>query len=324
MVKYLLVTIREANNMAKLQVQSFAKIPNEYVSVERSRGLSMLEERLVYMLINTMQKRYESTKKLPQLDYEFIATGKISFDDFINTMQIGAKDDKLIYQSLKDLFDYSLAVHTTDETRFIHLFNDMIIKHKAREIKYKFGEVFIEYFTGICRDYFQLSINEVIGLNSTHAIRIYQILKTKLHMDKKEHIYQLQELKQILNIDKKYTLYSNFKQFVLEMAKQQINTSEASEFHIDYKEIKTGKAVTSIEFAILPKVQNYYVETNQIAGYKLDQLNKQVKLWLKDDDLVVKHIAGKIQEELKHKKPSRAAIGAYLGTIEAIKGKIKK
>ena len=310
--------------MAKLQIQSFAKVPNEYVSVERSRSLSMLEERLVYMLINSMQKRYESTKKLSQLDYEFIATGKISFDDFTNTMQIGAKDDKLIYQSLRDLFDFSLAVRNNSKVRFIHLFGDMIVDDESKTIDYKFGDVFIEYFTGICRDYFKLSINEVIGLNSTHAIRIYQILKSKLNMDKTEHIYSITDLKKMLNVVDKYNRYNNLKQFVLDIAKQQINNSSASEFHIDYKEIKTGKAVTAIEFAILPKVQNYYVETNQIAGYRLDQLNKQVKEWLKDDDIVVKHIAGKIQEELKYKKPSKAAIEAYLGTIEAMKGMVKK
>jgi plasmid replication initiation protein len=239
-------------------------------------------------------------------------------------MQIGAKDDKLIYQSLKDLFDFSLAVRNNSKVRFIHLFGDMVVDDEAGKIDYKFGEVFIEYFTGICRDYFQLSINEVIGLNSTHAIRIYQILKSKINMDKKEHIYPLQELKKILNIEDKYPRYNNLKISVLELSMQQINTSEASEFHIDYKEIKTGKAVTSIEFTILPKIQNYYVETNQIAGYRLDQLSKQVKKWLNDKELIVKHIAGKIQEELKYKKPSKAAIEAYLGTIEAMKGMVKK
>ena len=132
--------------MAKLKVQSFARIPNEYVSVERSRGLSLLEEKLVYMLINAMQKRWESTKKLEQIDYDFIASGVISFDEFSTTMQIGAKDDKIIYQSLKDLFDYSLAVHQNNDTRFIHLFGDMIIKHETKKIKYKLGEVFVEYY----------------------------------------------------------------------------------------------------------------------------------------------------------------------------------
>lgn len=306
--------------MAKLKVQSFAKIPNEYVSVERSRGLSLLEEKLVYMLINAMQKRWESTKHLEQFDYEFIASGVISFDEFSTTMQIGAKDDKIIYQSLKDLFDYSLAVHQNNDTRFIHLFGDMIIKHETRQIKYKLGEVFVEYFTGICRDYFKLSVEEVIGLNSTHAIRIYQLLKTKQNMDKREFEYSIAEIKQQLNIDKKYSRYNDLKVRVLELTKTQINSSDASQFNIDYEEIKTGKAVTSIKFHILPKGKNYYQENNLIAGYKLDQINKNCNKWKKehDENDVVYILSDKILNELKSKNPSRVVVANWLDTIHTI------
>lgn len=306
--------------MAKLKVQSFARIPNEYVSVERSRGLSLLEEKLVYMLINSMQKRWEDTKKLEQVDYDFIANGVISFDEFSTTMQIGAKDDKIIYKSLKDLFDYSLAVHQNKETRFIHLFGDMIIKHETKQIKYKLGEVFVEYFTGVCRDYFKLSVEEVIGLNSTHAIRIYQLLKTKQNMDKKEFDYSVEEIKKQLNIEKKYTRYNDFKKGVMELSKSQINSSEASQFNIDYEEIKTGKAVTAIKFHILPKGKNYYQENNLIAGYKLDQITKHCNKWKKEHDKndVVYILADKILAELKTKKPSRVAIANWLDTISTI------
>ena len=307
--------------MAKLITQSFAKIPNEYVSVERSRSLSLLEEKLVYMLINAMQKRWESTKHLtPQADYNYICQDEISIDDFTRTMQIGVKDDKLIYQSLKNLFDYSLAVHTEDETQFVHLFGDMKINRKTRQIKYAFSFTFIEYFIGICRDYFMLSVNEVIGLNSTHAIRIYQILKTKHNMDKKQFEYGIEEIKKQLNIEKKYKLYGHLKSAVLEIAKTQINSSEASQFNIDYEEIKTGKVVTSIKFHILAKGKNYYQENNLIAGYKLDQITTHCHKWKKEYDKndVVHILADKILNELKTKNPSRVVVADWLDTISVI------
>ena len=307
--------------MAKLITQSFAKIPNEYVSVERSRSLSLLEEKLVYMLINAMQKRWENTKYLaPHADYNYIAQDEISINDFTTTMEIGIKDDKLIYQSLKNLFDYSLAVHTEDETQFVHLFGDMKINRKTKQIKYCFSFTFIEYFIGICRDYFMLSVNEVIGLNSTHAIRIYQLLKTKQNMDKKKFEYSIDEIKKQLNIENKYKHYTHLKQRVLELAKTQINGSEASQFNIDYEEIKTGKAVTSIVFHLLPKSKNYYQENNLIAGYKLDQISKYCQKWKKEygKHEVVHILADKILAELKHKNPSRATIGNALDTIHVI------
>lgn len=306
--------------MAKLKVQSFAKIPNDYVSVERSRGLSLLEEKLSYMLINAMQKRWEGTKKLEQIDYDFIANGIISFDDFITTMQIGSVNRKEISASLKDLLLFAIGIRTSTKDNFLTMFKQFVADYETNEISYKFNDVFVEYFTGVCRDYFMLSVNEVIGLNSTHAIRIYQLLKTKQNMDKKELAYSITEIKNLLNIDKKYSRYNNFKQFVLDASKSQINTSEASQFNIDYEEIKTGKAITSIKFHILPKGKNYYQENNLIAGYKLDQITKHCNKWKKEHDKndVAYILADKILTELKTKKPSRVAIANWLDTISII------
>jgi plasmid replication initiation protein len=272
------------------------------------------------MLINIMQKRWESTKKLDKLDYDFIASGVISFDDYRNTMQIASKDNKELILAIKELFNFTLCIEDNNVLKFMHLFTHFDVDKSKCLIKFKFSERFLEYFTGICRDYFQLSIEEVIGLNSTHAIRIYQLLKTKQNMDKKEFIYTLDEIKKQLNIDKKYKLYGHLKSAVLELAKTQINSSEASHFNIDYEEIKTGKAVTSIKFHILPKGKNYYQENNLIAGYKLDQIAKYCNNWKKEysKNDVVYILSEKILAELKNKKHSRAAIANWLDTIATI------
>ena len=306
--------------MAKLKVQSFAKLPNDYVSVERSRGLSLLEEKLSYMLINSMQKRWESTKKLEHIDYNFIANGAITFDEFIMTMQIGSVNRKEIGESLKDLLLFALAIKTSTKDRFLTMFKEFIADYETNTIEYKFNDSFVEYFTGVCRDYFMLSVNEVIGLNSTHAIRIYQLLKTKQNMDKKEFEYSINEIKKLLNIEKKYTRYNDLKVRVLELSKSQINASEASQFNIDYEEVKTGKAVTSIKFHILPKGKNYYQEHNLIAGYKLDQISKHCQKWKKEYDKndVVYILSDKILNELKQKNPSRVVVANWLDTIHTI------
>ncbi len=306
--------------MAKLKIQSFAKVPNGYVNIERSRGLSLLEEKLSYMLINLMQKRWEGTKKLEQIDYTFIANGVISFDEFINTMQIGSVNRKEIGESLKDLLLFAIGIKTDTKDKFLTMFKEFTADYETNLIGYKFNDSFVEYFTGICRDYFMLSVNEVIGLNSTHAIRIYQLLKAKQNMDKKEFEYSIKEIKKQLNIERKYDRYNNFKQFVLEMSKTQINGSEASQFNIDYREIKTGKAVTAIKFYILPKGKNYYQENSLVAGYKLDQITKYCNKWRKEYDVtdVVYILADKILAEMKHKNPNRNVIANYLDTIHTI------
>ena len=316
-----MVTLKKiGGNMAKLKIQSFAKFPNDYVSVERSRGLSLLEEKISYMLINIMQKRWEDCNRLDQIDYDFIANGVISFDNFISTMQIGSVNRKDIGESLKDLLLFAIGIRTKTKDNFLTMFKSFIADYETNLISYKFNDCFVEYFTGICRDYFKLSIEEVIGLHSTHAIRIYQLLKTKQNMDKKEFEYSLVELKKQLNLEKKYAKYSHFKAKVLALSKEQINTSNASQFNIDYEGIKTGKAVISIKFHILPKGMNYYQKNNLIADYKLDQImkycNKLKKEFDKND--VVYILSEKILIELTYKQPSRFIIKNWLDTIETI------
>ena len=304
--------------MAKLKVQSFAKIPNEYVSITRSRALSMLEEKFVYMMINAMQKRMEEIKNCKEVDYEYIATGKIQIDEFVEVMQIGSTNRKEILLSIKDLILYSLIISTDETDRLMTMFSEFYIEDfGSRTIHYRFNDAFIKYFTGVCRDFFKLSIEEVIGLNSSHAIRIYQLLKTKQNMDKKEFEYSINEIKKQLNIEKKYDRYNNFKQFVLETSKTQINNSEASQFNIDYEEIKTGRAVTSIQFTILPKVKNYYKENNLLPNYQQDQIKKSCLANLKKykPNDVVFILSQKVIEELKNKKPSLAVVRNYWDTI---------
>ena len=307
--------------MAKLQVQSFTKVPNKYVTIERSRGLSLLEEKLVYMLINAMQKRWENTKKLDSLtDFEYLSSGVITFNEFTETMQIGIKDKKLIHESVKNLLNYTLGISDNFVYDYTTMFSRFTVDHNKNIIAYEFNGFFLRFFTGVCRDYFMLSVNEVIGLNSTHAIRIYQLLKTKQNMDRKEFEYSLNDIKKQLNIEKKYSLYGHFKSRVLELAKTQINSSDASQFNIDYEEIKTGKAVTSIKFHILPKGKNYYQENSLIAGYKLDQISKYCNKWKKEHDKtdVVYILSDKILAEMKNKNPNRNVIANYLDAISAI------
>ncbi|MEY2888206.1 MAG: hypothetical protein RL027_546, partial [Pseudomonadota bacterium] len=257
-----------------LSVQSFAKLPNDYVIIERSRGLSLLEEKLVYMLINSMQKRYEDSKREEQFDYNYIASASISFDEFVENMQIGSTNRKEIALALENLILFAIAIRTSKQDRFLTMFTEFIADYETNTIAYRFNDSFIMYFTDICKDYFKLSVQEVIALNSTHAIRIYQILKTKQNMTQCAFEYNVLELKKMINIQDKYKLYSDFKRKVIELAKQQINNSEASQFNIDYEEIKTGKAVTSIKFHILKKGKNYYDENGTLPRYKLDLIKK--------------------------------------------------
>jgi len=253
---------------------------------------------------------------LDSVDFGYIASGSVTFAEFCTTMQIGAKDNKAIGQSLKSLINFSIGIESVKSQDYMTVFRNFKIEDAS--IYYCFSEYFLQMFTGICKDYFRLEVPEVIGLHSSHAIRVYQLMKSKLNMTDNEFDYTLEEFKKCLNIEDKYTRYNDLKKRVLDVCKTQINQSAASKFSLDYKAIKVGNGVKSVKLIIQDKEENYYVEKNLVAGYKIDQIKKNLTQLLRHESSVVRLLAEKIRQELKYKKPSRAVIANYLDAIKKI------
>lgn len=85
-----------------------------------------------------------------------------------------------------------------------------------------------------------------------YAIRIYEMLKKQEKMGSRT--FFLDELKKKLSIkDFQYKRFSDFKQYVLEIAKREIN--EKTDMVIDFKFKKSGKKIVAVEFDIRPKNQ---------------------------------------------------------------------
>jgi plasmid replication initiation protein len=141
-------------------------------------------------------------------------------------------------------------------------------------------------------------------------------------MDKQDFTYTILELRKMLNIKDKYKLYGDFKKRILDIAKEQINSSDSAVFNIDFEEIKTGKAVTSIKFFILKKGQfNYYQQNNLLPNYQLDKIKKECAVIIKTHDKndILYVLSERILLELKAKSPARFAVLEYYSTIERIK-----
>ena len=96
-------------------------------------------------------------------------------------------------------------------------------------------------------------------------------------MDKIKFVFTLLELKKYLNLEKKYKDYFDFKRFVLDVAKNQINASASAKFQLEYIEIKEGKKIIAIEFEIISLGEKYYEITKKLPNYKKDVEYKKLK-----------------------------------------------
>lgn len=94
--------------------------------------------------------------------------------------------------------------------------------------------------------YLMYDIRNVLGIQSSFSVRIYELLKQYERIGKRR--FSVQELKEMLDISDKYPLYANFKQRVI--LKAQEDLQESTDIRFTFDEIKYGKQISELVFHI--------------------------------------------------------------------------
>lgn len=94
--------------------------------------------------------------------------------------------------------------------------------------------------------YLMYDIRNVLGIQSSFSVRIYELLKQYERIGKRR--FSVQELKEMLDISDKYPLYANFKQRVI--LKAQEDLQESTDIRFTFDEIKNGKQISELVFNI--------------------------------------------------------------------------
>ena len=146
-------------------------------------------------------------------------------------------------------------------TKFILLQDEKQQRLKAfnyfTELDYQSGVLTVELNRNIHQLFLQLKQNkeaftayeltEFMTLSSTHAQRIYELLKQYGKSKQRERTIKLDELRGLLNIEDKYKLYADFRKRVLEYVHKHIEENTALRYK--WKGItKRGRKVVAIQF----------------------------------------------------------------------------
>lgn len=107
--------------------------------------------------------------------------------------------------------------------------------------------------------YTPVNLSVYLSLKNPNAQRMYDLLR--LWSNSKKIIrYDVEELKELLMLEDKYKNYADFKRYVLNSSKKALN--ETGVFEIDFKENKTGRKVTSIDFHVKDLDDRVYFKNN--------------------------------------------------------------
>lgn len=120
--------------------------------------------------------------------------------------------------------------------------------------------------------YLMYDIRNVLGIQSSFSVRIYELLKQYERIGKRR--FSVQELKEMLDISDKYPLYANFKQRVI--LKAQEDLQESTDIRFTFDEIKYGKQITELVFHIFKN--NKVVDSrNEEEVQDLPQLDMNIQ-----------------------------------------------
>jgi plasmid replication initiation protein len=114
----------------------------------------------------------------------------------------------------------------------------------------------------------------ILSMKSKYAPRIYEILKCN-EFKKQEYIeIEIDELRKLLKIEKKYPLYNDIKRKIIEQSQKELE--KLSDISFEFEEIKTGRKVTSLKF---------YINTNKTKNKALEEacVTEEVKYTNKEE-----------------------------------------
>jgi plasmid replication initiation protein len=218
--------------------------------VEASYRLGLNEQRIILYAI--CQCREEQQGLLPNLPVTITA------DSFAK--QFPSIDKTNVYRQLKEamdaLYERSVTIHDTDpdsgharvkKTRWI---SEAAYVDGAGNVQVSFTPEVIKYITRLEVEFTSYQLEKVGNMTSAYAVRIYELLSQYREIGNRT--LNLTWLRETLGIEPgEYKLTADFIRKVIEVAVKQIN--DHSDLTVNYKPVKTGRAITDFVFKIKSK-----------------------------------------------------------------------
>lgn len=188
---------------------------------------------------------------------------------FFESDQNGTVAD-IIENVPRQLYETSIQVPSRDaegherfgEVRLVTKYTKPQDKHPGNAyIELKFNEDLKPHLLDLKKQFSKYELRYIIHLQSAHAIRIYEILKS--HQYQKTIDLDVDYLKVILEVAEKYKLYGDFKRKIIDKA--QADLAQFCDIAFSYQEIKSGKKVVTLRFSIF---ENKPGERNKAAPAK--------------------------------------------------------
>ena len=271
------------------------KNKNLVVSNQLVKGrykLTREEQNFIYLMISQINKDDKKFTEY-QIHIKDLASDELTNKNYqrykefarkLRSREIIIEDDRRILVS-----GWFSSVEYIKDTGYIRATIDEKLKPYLLELK---------------KEFVQAKLPTLLKFNSKYSSRLFLLLKSDFDKQKVYRknlfvVYDIGDLQNRFELPKSYqAVYKNFKEKFLLKALNEIN--EHTGLTISYKELKTGRKITSIEFCISEKektpeqLKKEIAATKTLSDYIPDGLGSKAISILIDDELGLKN------NDLKH------------------------
>ena len=251
---------------------------NNHIITKRNELISKASFNMDYLeqlLFLSALSKAESKALITPKDKYTIDLAKLSNLADINKTNIYKESKK----SILKLFNRRVTIPEKDGsstvTGFIHSYN----YHDGEgKISVSFSPEIIPYISQIKDSFVSYKFKQIAKFKCSYAVRLYELLVQRLDISN-QRILELSEIRYLFKLGKSYERYNNLIQRVISPAIKDINTY--SDINVFYKEIRTGRKVTALEFnieALEPRpTTKKQIEQEALPGETYSEVKERLK-----------------------------------------------
>ena len=208
-------------------------------------SFSLLEQQIILYVVSRVNPFYEN----------FPLQHVIYIKDFI---KIFNKKRKAIYKDIEiaisnRFWDREIYYwdYSRDGYRKLRWLVEVFYSNKNGFFEITFSHLIKPFLYQLTQHFTSYNLEDISKFRSIYSIRIYEFCICDINQNKTNTSFLLvaiNTIKERLQLEKKYSDFYDFKRFVLQKAKQEIN--EHSDLNIDFEEIRKGRKVDAIKFIV--------------------------------------------------------------------------
>lgn len=221
------------------------KISKSNELVEASYNLTLWEQRLILAALSGLDSRKEISRDVV-----------LTSSEYAELMQVPVKNaHRELYQATEKLYERSVIIKNDDHIEEFRWIQRKAIYHKGEgKVSFTWSEDILTYISQLERRFTQYRLADVAKLNTSYAIRIYELLMrfNQTH----ERWIKLEDFKSLLQLENKYQLFRDLNKRVIKPAIKEINQS--SNLEVFYSTKKQGRKVVGLQFDFQEKKQTQF------------------------------------------------------------------